>query len=297
MSYRFILGVGRGGTTLLGRLMALSKSKMRFVIEPLPRVKKILSNKFAEPWFVPPIENSAEAGHMREILLQLSMSENIIREEIKAETIERNDENYEYLLIKEVHALLAFPLLLSEFDFKAVVITRDITRVLDSFFSGHLKHQRKYLVDDYRFMHSYIKSGKETRHVELLEKTISEMHPNIINYLRRPIFLTNEVFRMASIVAIINKYLKTWAQANNQMVTHVSFEELCLNPVTETERLFKCLDLQYDDTVLDKVLAMTRNGSDTGYYDTRKNGLDILGQEYKYFDTRLLNKLKTFLSE
>ncbi len=291
MKYRFILGVGRSGTTLVARLMALSTSRMRLVVEPFPRVKDLPTNDYLEPWSVRPgPHDSKEIERARGVISRLSMSAAIIRESIRNETIERDDEAFDFLLIKEVHGLLAFPSIVSNLEFKAVVVTREVPRVLDSFLAGHQKALRKYLVDDFRFVRDYLKQRRFQQN-PLLEAAVRGSGTRLINYVRRPKWLTEETLRLASVIALINTLLVNWAISESYHVQHVTFERLCLHPVEECERLYRFLDLEYDNAVLEQVLSITRKGNETGYYDTNKDSIRVLNQDFKCLSRRDISRL------
>jgi len=242
MNYKFVLGVGRSGTSLLGRLVSLSSSNIRYLIEPIPSPNIIHRYNRAEPWAVLPYPE--EILNLTSLIAALSTPD---------------DHN---LLIKEVHALLAFPMALDAFEHKTVVITRDVTRVVDSYLFGH-GNDRTYLVDECQYLN---------------------LHTD-----------DREIFRLAATIARINQTLIKWANSQDE-VTHITFEKLCADPVAEMINLYKYLKLSYDQETIREITSITQTTSLPGYYDTQKNSLKILGQEYKYLDKKTITELKEFLT-
>lgn len=296
MKYRFVLGVGRSGTTFLSRLMALSNSPMKYIVEPLPRVKRLLDTEYTEPWTVLPLPDSPEVINARNIILGLSSRSNeLIREDVLDRTVVRDDPYFEFMLIKEVHGLLAFPLILSGVDYKAVVIVRRVERVLDSYFHGHTKQQRKYLIDEYDYIKNYLsyRHGGFPKN-KILDLALKEVSKGIRNYIKRSRLFTKEILRHACIVETLNQFLEQWSVIDNR-VKLVSFEDLCVSPVDESKCLYNFLDFEYGNSTIDKIINMT-TGDKSSYYETDKNSEEILKQDFKFLKLKNRNKINGLIS-
>lgn len=291
MKYRFILGVGRGGTTLLGRMMAYSTSRLRFVVEPLPRLRTLPENRYVEPWSVLP--SADDLDHAEKVLASHTHDAQVIRDPLRDETVERDDPQAEILLIKEVHGLLAFPVLSRRFDSKTVVITRDVERILDSYFSGHRPEQRTYLVDEYRFLRDHHRRLSPLPGGEILETAWTRSPAGVRSILRRPRSLTSELSRQAATTAFVLQTLVAWADSDPRVI-RIRFEDLCRDPVGECERLFQFLDLERDATSVQQIRETTR-GSGTGYYDTAKDSLAILNQPFQHMTPRRRKRVRRML--
>ncbi len=286
MRYRFAFGLGRSGTTLLGRLLALTSSPTRFVSELCPGIADRIPNPvfMVEPGDAPTIES------VRNAVIDLGAGKSPFSEE-QAFRIERNDPDADVLLIKEIHSLLAYREIVAGLeDWKAVVILRDVSRTLDSYFFGHSPAVRRYLVEEYKFITERIVNG---RCDALMSRAMAALAPSVARYFRRPRIFTNELMRQAAATDFICHFLEQWTGEDDRM-TLVRFENLCRDPLSEMLRLLEFLELEHDDQTLEGIQQMT-SGSSHEYYATDKDSGMILRQPYKFLGDRELNRLKAFL--
>ena len=271
-----IVGLGRSGTTLLSRLIALTTTPCRFISEPFPGLSDALSPDKVDPSFVDP-NNPNELHKLDKVITALG-GDNPPLSENQLFRIERNEVSAKALLIKEVHALLTLPLLESIDNYKAVVITRDITRVADSYFFGHEKNIRKYLIEESRFLKGYI-NGSQEHHLDLLDEALKKVNDEVIRYIKRPSLFSSEILRWSAVALVINEYLKAWSD-NSEKIHHVTFEEICANPHQTCHRLYNALNLELDALTDARISEMT-SGKSSGYYSTEKNSQEILKQSYR----------------
>lgn len=247
MKIRVVAGVGRSGTTWLARMLALSPTPMKVVMEPFARAAYPPDNGQIEPFSVLP--GSLDVVWARDLLLSLEHSDDVIQEEAREWTVERDDPDAEVLLVKVTHSLPALPEILDGLDYKTIVTTRDTMRIIDSFFHGHKPEQRHYLVDEYK-------------------------------HLGLP-WIENEVWRQAIVTEIVTDYLLAWALASER-VKGVTFRDLCSVPVPSCKGLYRFLDLKWQVHKTDKTIMQMTTGNEEGYYDTSKNSWHILHQDYKF---------------
>jgi hypothetical protein len=175
-------------------------------------------------------------------------------------------------------------------DWRGVVIIRDVSRTLDSYFHGHQPELRRYLIEEYDFVERFL---ADERHDELTEFALSALSLAIARYFRRPRIFTRELFRQAAVTEFMCHFLKAWVAADDRL-TCIYFEDLCQDPLSETLRVFEFLDLEYDNSTLAEI-QRTTSGSSCKYYATDKDSRSILCQSYKYLNDRDLRRLKAFL--
>jgi Sulfotransferase domain len=290
ISYRFVLGVGRSGTTFLSRLAGLTSTPVKIMTEPLVGVKGKREKGKVDASYCDP-NNKKEIASFVEAIKSLH-ADNCFSENI-TKRIERDDKNSNVLLLKEVHSLLAFPMYAKELNAKSIVIVRDTSRVVDSYFYGHKKNKRTYLIEEYNFVKNYL-NNKYPEPFALLDTALANTHPRILRYLHRPRFAVKELIRHICITEIISNFLTAWSNEDENVI-RVEFEKLCQSPVGEMKTIFDFLGLEYDSETEEKTIEMT-TGKQTNYYDTQKTSSAILAQNYKYLDTKQLGLVNSLIN-
>lgn len=286
MRYRFAFGLGRSGTTLLGRLLALTSTPARFVSELCPGI----GNRIPNPAFMVEPGDTEAANRVRETIIDLSFGKSPFCE-AQAYRIERNDPDAEVLLIKDIHSLLAYPVIVSGLDdWRAVVVIRNPMRTLDSYFHGHPPGIRRYLVQEYKYLARHLAVRSDDA---LLARAAATTPPAIVRYIQRPRMFTTALFRQAAVTDFMCHFLKAWVAADDR-ITEVAFEDLCRQPLLETLRIFEFLELDHDDQTRAEIQRMT-TGSSSEYYATDKNSALILEQPFKYLGSWDRRRLASFL--
>lgn len=290
MKHAFVLGIGRSGTTLLGRLTALSPTPMRFISEAITCLDEPISPDKVDTNFIGPTDRE-RITKVRETFPCMEKQLNIFKPKMRS-MIERDDPDAQYLLIKEVHALLAFPQILADVDCRVVVITRETSRVLDSYLV--LKDNFRYLVEEYRFLADYA-SGRIAEQFPLLDAALKRVSPAVVRYLKRPTWMTTRLRRIACTMEVIRHFLLAWAEQDERVIA-VQHDELSLEPVAAMERVFAHLDLDYDGQAENQILQMT-TGESIEYYATDKNSRMILTQPYRILTPAELRWVAGFVSD
>jgi hypothetical protein len=284
MRFVFAFGVGRSGTTLLGRLLAYTRTPARFVTELCPGIPERIPN----PVFMIEPADGATIGRVRDALFELAAGKFRFAPE-QAWRLERNDADAQLVLVKDVHSLLAWPSIVEDLpDWRAVVITRETSRVLDS--QLRKRGPLRYLAEDYAWLARHIDSDPRDPRID---RVASALPARLTNTLRRPRWLTRGWLRQALAAEFLARFLRDWAE-HDARVTHVEFEALCRDPLGEALRLFEFLDLDHDDETLDRIRRTTTGSSDE-YYATDKDSRRILGQGYRMLSRRQQRRIARFL--
>ena len=290
-AYRFILGAGRSGTTFLGRVVSCTSSKIKYIPEIFPGIKTFQNLRYKDPNFINPFDTS-RIDLACEILENAFSSNDILRINQK-QRVERDDGFIDFLLIKEVHCLLAFPSITEKLRAKTVVITRNPLKILDSYFVGHNKKKRIYLLEEYEFFKKYLR-GKKPKTLTIIDKALAKCSPKIRDYIQRPKILTSEIKRQFCVNEVLRQFLIEWSNQSTN-IYHITHEELCENPIQNAEVIFKFLGLQYNVEALKKIEQVT-TGKEQGYYDTNKNSREIMTQSFKFLSPRMANELNNILN-
>lgn len=286
--FRFVFGVARSGTTLLGRLMAATSTPTRFVHELCPGIP----DRIPSPRFMVEPGDAETIARVREALFLLAAGGSPFDPSRPMQRIERDDPGAEVLIVKDVHSLLAWREILAGIgDWRAVVVTRDPLRTLDSYFHGHRPAQRRYLVDEYDLVAARLREGGDGD--DPLLRAVARLHAPAARHFRRPRILTSELFRQAAITDLVAGSLRAWA-AEDERISHVTFEDLCRDPIAQSKRLFAFLGLKYDDRTLAEVRRTTTGRSDA-YYATDKDSARILEQPWRHLGALDRFRLARFL--
>ncbi len=286
MEYRFVLGIGRSGTTFLGRLMALSSSSKKFLVEPLYGLRDMPSPDLFDKAFINP-ENRTELDELTNIIENFCTRDSGIKKEERFR-IEIDDNDAEILLVKEVHSLLALPLALKPLKCRSAVIVRDTSRVLDSYLFGHTPSQRRYLREEYIYLKKYIKQGH--RGFELLDKTLGEFPSETLSLLKRPAFFVPQYLRFGIVMEIMKRFLIQWAEADSRVYL-VGYEDLCRDPIGVCKNIYNFFDMDWDETTI-QAIHDTTTGKNKGYYATDKNSCSMLTKPYKVLKKSRISRIK-----
>ncbi len=292
VKYRFILGLGRSGTTLLETVASFTCSQIKLISEPLPKIRGLRRKKISDPSFCSPFDPD-------KLLFSCEILKNIFNSDLLLNNpqnrIIRSDINPDFCVVKEVHALFAFPVITQMLNAKAVIITRDSKRVIDSYFKGHTKNQRKYLKQEIKFTKMYL-SGKFREKFQLLDDTLLKLNPEIISYIKKPALFTSEILMQYCITEIIKTYLITCAENYPQNFLHIQFETLCTNPIEISKKVYDFLNLDFNEEVQTKIHNTTTSSSN-GYYDVAKNSRKILNQDFSCLSSKTLKQINRLESQ
>lgn len=274
MKQVFVLGVGRSGTTLLGRLVALSSTPMRFISEPITCLNGPIGPERVDVNFIAPTEQERVAK-MREVFSRMEREVEVIKPKMRF-MIERDNPDAKCLLLKEVHALLAFPQILAGRDCRIVVITRETSRVLDSYLL--VEGNFLYLVEEYKFIADYV-SKRISERYPIIDAALNEVSPSVMRYLKRPMWMTSRLRRIVCAMEVVRHFLLAWAEQDERVMA-VQYSALCQEPMAQMRRIFSFLELDCDAETENHIMKMT-SGASRGYYSTDKDSRAILNQAYR----------------
>ena len=274
MRHAFVLGIGRSGTTLLGRLTALSPTPMRFISEAFTCLSDTISPDKSDTSYVSPSDQE-RIRKVQNTLPNMECGFEIFKPKMR-DRIERDDSDAECMLVKEVHALLAFPQILANSDCRVVVITRETSRVLDSYLQ--VKGNYIYLVDEHRFLAAYV-SGRIAEREPIIDAALERVSPSVVRYLKRPKWMTSRLRRIVCTMEVMRHFLLAWAEQDERVMA-VQYEELCKEPVAVMRQVFVHLGLKCDEQTERQTLKMT-SGESTEYYATDKDSSKILNQAFR----------------
>lgn len=283
--YIFILGLGRSGTTFLANLIAQSNTPMKVVLEPIFQSNSIIEryggreNIFCNP------DNKNDINLYKKVFKSLWDSNDEIREPYKKNKIIRDDTKKEVIVIKEVHELLSFPDIICGFDSKIILIERNISRIIDSFYTGEFhKASLKYLVHENNYLRKILKSDARDRKVLKQKK-------RAFDYYKRRYFY-KRIYKLSAQMILIISFLKN-KLANDGRVYRTNHELLSTDTKNEIKKIYQFIGLDYNEIAESRITKFI-NGNSNGTFDVIKNSYQIVNQKFKYLsdkDVKFINNL------
>lgn len=286
----FVLGIGRSGTTLLSKSLALSSSKLKMLIEPFSKLKYPLSPDKRDMNYVSP-KNYAKIKKVNKKIADLTYKNEEIEKNLINDTVYREDNQYNFFIMKEVHSLLTFPKILENENCKIIIIIRNTPKTCDSFFARNLfKFQMKYFVEEYKYIRKALTKNIDVH--KYLKSSINNINKNMKSYIKKPIIFTKRIYRHAITIEIIKNFLVNWSNNDNR-VKIVSFEDLCLKKIEVIKDIYNFTNLNYNHNTIKKIKNTTQ-GNEKDTYSIKKDSKKIISRDYKYLNDKqveFINKL------
>ena len=246
---RLILGVGRSGTTWLSRVLSETSTPIRFFMEGLYSVKPKLS--FSEGNDHTAIKYYPKLPERHSLL---SVYRSLIKPQYNWSALglnrhlQRDDPNWQFCLVKEVHSLLATEALLQFFSCPTVIVVRDPVYVIDSLFARD-GLSSPYLCDE----------SKVVRQVAFLKRFMPEQSEAILEALHKVNSIgklrEQSILKKVLTVAIIQQMFCVLAD-KFQCIYLIEYEELCQSSQALFRSVAEFFTLDWDDRV-ERFLATT----------------------------------------
>ena len=142
---RLILGVGRSGTTWTARVLGQTCTPTRLIQEPLfwmrPRLHLAAGYDHTA---IPMASRLASQHRLLAAYRELTADTNVILR-AGVRQLDRNDDDWQVCIVKEVHALLASEAIVHAFGLPTVLVVRDPVATADSILRTNGMNQ-EYLV-------------------------------------------------------------------------------------------------------------------------------------------------------
>lgn len=236
---RLILGVGRSGTTWVGKTLSRTTTPLRCLAEPLFHFSPLLkfsnnNDHTAIDYCVP----TSMLNRLEMVYRLLANNKIEYSKYFSSEFLVRDDKDFKYILIKEVHSLLQTEFLIDRLKCPTILICRNPLYVADSLFDAqtlstiYLKNEFTYLLNQTFYQHYFpdeeiklmqcarkINSLKESREKIVLEKVFS-------------ILLINRMFKK---IANTRDYVKV-----------IDYENVCIHPDDNFSKMSDFFGFKYE---------------------------------------------------
>jgi hypothetical protein len=225
-NFRFIFGVGRSGTSWLAKVLAKTDTPIRYFHEILfhisPKIPLSENYDHTSINYTPDInmEHILARKYIETLLKDKDWSKTLS----KLSPVVRNDKDFNFVLHKEVHALLATEGLIKLFNCPVILITRNPIKVIDSLLFAQ-GYDTIYLVNEVRYVSDIIKNG-------VLEYLDNRKIESVLNRLENESFESKHsavIFKKIITVDIINKIFRQLAKIYDN-VKLINYEDLLIEP-------------------------------------------------------------------
>ncbi len=284
---RLVLGVARSGTTWIANTLAQTKTAIRYFEEPLYYIKPRLRFSTGGDHTAVNFDNLCFSNRLLEAYKVLTNEKINLNNFIYDKLFKRNDKNYKYVLVKEVHSLLGAEFLAKNLNCKILFILRDIVTIVDSIFNAqtlktpYLKNEYKYLRNS-NFINFYFKDKKNAIHTKIDEI-------NSLGDYRKKTILSE-----ALVMLLIQHFFKLIVQ-KYQNCTLVNYEDIVINPDEAFLNISNYFSFDYEKGAFD---FSSKKDVYYGnpYYSISRNTKDLLSRKNKFLSDNEVEEIKEMIS-
>lgn len=242
---RMVLGLGRSGTTWVSSTLAKSQTPLRYFEEPLFHINpKLKFNTPPDHTAIDFSENFPE-NHPLVRIYRIFCHQGIKHPFVPLQFVKRNDDQFDVVLVKEVHGLLGTEALAKILNIPILVITRNIFAVIDSLINAQTI-DTPYLVNEYKlvkendFLNYYF--PKET---EVLQAAFYQI--NCVTDKEERLLLEKLITAF-----LITKMFEKISQKTKNILLK-TYEDLCNNPNKNYAQIadFFSMDYKEDDYIFE----------------------------------------------
>ncbi len=148
---RLVLGLGRSGTTWVSNTLARSRTPLRFLEEPLYHVRPKLKFNTSPDHTAIKFSEYFSVNHPLVRIYRIFCHPDTKLQYLPGQFVKRNDTQFDLVLVKEVHGLLATEALAETLNIPILVITRNIFSTIDSLIKAQ-SIDTPYLVNEYKLI-------------------------------------------------------------------------------------------------------------------------------------------------
>lgn len=234
---RIILGLGRSGTTWIANTLARTQTPARYFEEPLYHVRPKLQFSQQHDHTAISYKSSLTPGHRFKTAYSTLTCPDLPDDFLLNRFYKRKDKNFQVVLVKEVHSLLATEAILKTFSCPILIVLRDPVRVLDSLFNAQSLNT-SYLINEYQyiqqepFLNTYLSSQMQS-YQELFERVEKEKD------LRRRI--TGQKYLT---MVLIQQMFRSIAERNLNVLL-IDYEDMISSPDKNYNEISDFFDIRY----------------------------------------------------
>jgi hypothetical protein len=289
---RLILGVGRSGTSWLSKVLAQTETNITFLVEPLFHVHPKLPLSREKDHTAIEYLRVIPSNHplMQAYLMMSAKGFRRAHLSLKPRDGERTDEESAFVLIKEVHALLATEALVRAMGCPTVFVLRDPLYIVDSLFArdglntvGLISEQQG--VQAVEFLDRFVPGDSAF---------VRDMFSDIARLNDRHRIIVGRVITVKLLQIMMEKLVE---ELPNTM--SVLYEDLCDDPRRKFEEVAEFLSLTWSTHLEEILLSTTHSPSEEQRNDAHAIVRDTSQQTnrpYKFLDANDIAVCNDYLS-
>lgn len=267
----FVLGLGRSGTSLVINLLSQCSVRKRVLIEPLSKYDDILENGGIDLiGYEKYGETKKYIKHKISSLLKGDMG---FCKEYYDDTVLVNDNDYNYILLKEVHKFFYLVDIFKEYTNNVFIVVRNEIDIIDSLYAKGYNPRFKYLEKEIDYLKYLINGGDDfIGGIREIVDGMSWANRQVLKNLSKKHWLCK-----LCCAKIVNEYLINKVPPENI----IKFEDLLSGRSGYVLKHFERIGLSYNGRTIEDVDKFFVGDGD-GYYEVRKNSDYVLSRKKRF---------------
>lgn len=286
---RLILGIGRSGTTWIGRMLATSSTPLRYFEEPLHSINPALSFANVRSHTDISFYKDLPDAHRLLFAYKLLTLQNLDWDSLGLQrSLRKNDKNFNFCLVKEVHCLLATEALLNRLQVPSIIVMRNPLYIVDSLFDAqtlssiYLVYQNKLILKDQVFFKRYF------------SKTNDEIHSTFSKIAGWPDERRKIVQQRILMVSLMTKMLEQVAK-NSTMSFLIRYEDICRSPEKLFSDMAAFLGLDWKQNSIDSLMGTLNFAGEGNHYSVKRNTKKQLNRPFRFLTQEEIEEAKEML--
>lgn len=286
---RLILGIGRSGTTWIGRMLATSAGQLRYFEEPLHHIKPPLSfanvHSHTDIRFYKELPDAHRLVFAYKLLTLQDYDWNHLGLQ---RSLRRNDKNYKFCLVKEVHSLLATEALLDKIQVPAIIVTRNPLYIVDSLFDAqtlssiYLTYHNKLILQNPNFFKQYFPEiGDKIRSVF---SKIAGLPDSRRKNVQQRILTVSVMTKMLECVVKRSKRIRL-----------IRYEEICRSPEKSFSDMAAFLGLNWSKNSLNALSDTINYKGERNHYSVKRNTQKQIHRPFRFLTQDEVEEAKEML--
>ncbi len=273
---RLILGIGRSGTTWISRTLATSKTPLRYFEEPLHSINPALSlanvRSHTDIRFYKALPDIHRLVFAYKLLTVHDYAWNSLGLQ---RSLRRNDKNFNFCLVKEVHSLLATEAILDKFQVPAIIVIRNPLYIVDSLFDAqtlssiYLVYQTKLILRDPDFFKRY------------LPKISDKVYSSFKKIEGRTDVRKKTVQKRILMVSVMTKMLECVAESS-KTVYLVRYEDICRFPERSFVNMADFLGLDWSKNSAEALINTMYYEGEDNHYSVKRNTRQQINRPFRF---------------